>query len=240
MKKKIILFDLDGTLLPMDQDEFIGAYFKILVKKFISLGLPASNEEEIAKLGKTVWACTYAMMKNDGSCTNEDRFFGTFAALTGIDIAPLKKEFDLFYANEFEAVSAVCGKNPLVRETVDKLKASGYRIAVATNPLFPIRANERRLAWAGLSLAEFEYCTCYENSSYCKPSPEYYKGVLEHLGVQASECLMVGNDVREDMIAEKLGMDTFLITDYVINKDNEDIEKYPHGSWADFQRYIFE
>lgn len=28
-----ILFDLDGTLLPMDQDVFVGAYLKLLAKK---------------------------------------------------------------------------------------------------------------------------------------------------------------------------------------------------------------
>lgn len=240
MKKKMILFDLDGTLLPMDQDKFVGAYFATLVKKLAALGLPASSEEEQRALGKAVWASTYAMMKNDGSCTNEERFFATFASLTGVDIAPLKKEFDRFYSNEFEAVSAVCGRNPLVRETVDRLKAEGYRVAVATNPLFPIKANERRLAWAGLSLSDFEYCTCYENSGFCKPTLEYYRAILEHLSVSAEECMMVGNDVREDMVAHKLGMEVFLITDYLLNPDNEDIEKYPHGSWSDFQKFIFE
>ena len=240
MKKKMILFDLDGTLLPMDQDEFIGAYFKALLKKLIFLGLPGSSAEEQQALGKTVWACTHAMMSNDGTCTNEERFFSTFSTLTGIDIAPLKEEFDRFYINEFEAVSAVCGRNPLVRETIDRLKAEGYRVAVATNPLFPLKANERRLAWAGLSLSDFEYCTCYENLSVCKPKLEYYRAILEHLGVSAEECVMVGNDVREDMVARKLGMDVFLITDYLLNKDGENIENYPHGSWKDFQSYIFD
>ena len=28
---KAVLFDLDGTLLPMDQDEFTKGYFKLLV-----------------------------------------------------------------------------------------------------------------------------------------------------------------------------------------------------------------
>ena len=32
MKIKAVLFDLDGTLLPMDQDVFIKAYFGGLVK----------------------------------------------------------------------------------------------------------------------------------------------------------------------------------------------------------------
>ena len=35
---KVVLFDLDGTLLPMDQDKFIEAYFGGLVKKLAPHG----------------------------------------------------------------------------------------------------------------------------------------------------------------------------------------------------------
>lgn len=238
MNKKVILFDLDGTLLPQDQDEFVGSYFKELVKKLAALGLPASTLEEQQALGKVVMAGTYAMIKNDGSCTNEERFFKTFSTLTGVDMYPQKKEFDKFYENEFQAVSNVCGRNPLVKEAIETLKQGEYRIVVATNPLFPLIANKQRLMWAGLSINDFEYCTCYENSSYCKPNLKYYEGILERLNVRAEDCLMVGNDVREDMVAKELGMDVFLITDCLINADNKDINEYPHGSWQDFIEFI--
>lgn len=236
--KKVILFDLDGTLLPQDQDEFVGAYFKELVKKLVALGLPASTPEEQRALGKVVMAGTYAMMKNDGSCTNEERFFQTFYALTGVDMYPQKNEFDKFYENEFQEVGKVCGFNPFVKTAVEQLKEKGCRVAVATNPLFPLIANKQRLTWAGLSFEDFEYCTCYENSCYCKPNLKYYEGVLERLHVCAEDCLMVGNDVREDMVARELGMDVFLITDCLINADHKDINDYPHGSWQDFIEFI--
>lgn len=38
MKYKAVLFDLDGTLLPMDQDIFTKTYFGELVKKLVPLG----------------------------------------------------------------------------------------------------------------------------------------------------------------------------------------------------------
>lgn len=34
-----ILFDLDGTLLPMNQDEFVTFYMPLLAKKYISEGI---------------------------------------------------------------------------------------------------------------------------------------------------------------------------------------------------------
>ena len=236
--KKVILFDLDGTLLPMNQDEFTKAYFYALIKKLVELGLPAKTPEEQKALAGAVWSGTRAMMNNDGTCTNEERFFLDFSTITGIDISYLRPTFDGFYQNEFNEISAVCGKNPLIPSIISELKGREYRVAVATNPLFPLRANEMRLKWAGLSLSDFEYCTCYENSCYCKPKLEYYRGILDVLDVYADECIMVGNDVREDMVARELGMGVFLITDYIINVENRDIDEFPRGSWEDFKKYI--
>ena len=155
MKKKVILFDLDGTLLPMDQDAFTKAYFIALVKKLAAMGAPASSEEEMATLGKAIWSGTYAMMSNTGAKTNEEVFFLTFAQCTGMDMLTRKEEFDEFYKNEFQAVATVCGANPCVKSAVEWIKGRGYRIAIATNPLFPLIANKQRVSWAGLSLSDF-------------------------------------------------------------------------------------
>ena len=238
--KKVILFDLDGTLLPQSQARFVDAYMRALMKKLGELGLPCSTEKEKTKLGGAIWGATAEMMHNDGSMTNEDKFFLYFSKSMERDTSVFKEELDGFYQNEFNAISAVCGRNPRVTEIISELKGRGVRLAVATNPLFPLRANESRLKWAGLSLSDFEYCTSYETSRYCKPKLEYYRDILEHLGVSASDCLMVGNDVLEDMVASELGMDVFLITDCLINDENEDISSYPRGSWDDFWQYINE
>ena len=236
--KKLVLFDLDGTLLPMDQDEFTKAYFYLLMKKLCELGLPCDTDEQKQALGAAIWKGTGAMLKNDGSCTNEERFFAVFGALLGIDLSDKKSALDEFYKNEFNQVSAICGKNPRIPEIIANLKEQGVRVAIATNPLFPLRANEMRLKWAGLSLSDFEYCTSYENSRFAKPNLDYYRAILEHLNVDASDCIMVGNDVSDDMPARELGMDVFLVTDYLLNPKNEDISKYPHGSWDDFVKYM--
>lgn len=236
--KKLILFDLDGTLLPMDQDAFTKAYFYVLINKLAQLGLPSTTDEEQMALATAVWTGTKAMMKNDGSCTNEDRFFSVFESIVGRDLSDQKEALDLFYQNEFNKVSAACGNNPRVAEIIARIKEKGIRVAIATNPLFPLRANESRLKWAGLSLNNFEYCTCYENSSYCKPNLEYYRAILKHLDVEPADCMMVGNDVREDMVARELGMDVFLITDCLLNVEGKDISQYPNGSWDDFWIYI--
>ena len=78
----------------------------------------------------------------------------------------------------------------------------------------------------------------YENSTYCKPTPDYYRELIEKLDLDPEKCIMVGNDTSDDMVAEKLGIKVFLLTDCLINTKNEDINKYPHGNFEDLAEYI--
>ena len=113
------------------------------------------------------------------------------------------------------------------------IKEMGLRVALATNPIFPAVATESRIRWAGLEPEDFELYTTYESNGYCKPNPAYYREVAAKLGVDPAQCLMVGNDVEEDMeAAEQTGMRVFLLTDCLINRENRDISAYPHGSFS--------
>lgn len=232
MSIKVVLFDLDGTLLPMDQEIFAGSYFKMLAGKLAPKGYDPQ------KLIKDIWAGTAAMVKNTGEVTNEEAFWKKFAEIYGEQVRDDEPLFDEFYHNEFQQVQSVCGYNPKAAEAVKYIKEKGFRVALATNPIFPSVATESRARWAGLEVSDFELYTTYENSSYCKPNPEYYREILCKLNVKAEECLMVGNDVTEDMITETMGMKVFLLTDCLINKEDKDISVYPNGGFEELMRYI--
>lgn len=226
MKITTILFDLDGTLLPMDNDEFTKGYFKLLVKKLAPYGY------EPQKLIDGIWAGTAAMMKNGGDRTNEQAFWEKFSEMFGEKVLEDKPLFDEFYENEFQSAKAFCGYNPKAAIAVHTIKEMGFRIALATNPIFPSAATESRISWAGLEPQDFELYTTYENIGYCKPNPEYYREIARRLGVSPEQCLIVGNDVTEDMeAAQKAGMSVFLLTDCLINKERKDISVYPRGSF---------
>lgn len=227
-----ILFDLDGTLLPMDQDVFTKAYFKYLAAKIAPLGYDPQQ------LIDGIWAGTAAMVKNDGKQTNEQAFWNRFVDIFGPKAWQDQPAFEEYYRNEFQQVKRECGFNPLAKETVDRIRRSGYRVALATNPIFPAVATESRIRWAGLEPDMFEYYTTYENSHYCKPNPEYYCELLRQIDCRAEECLMVGNDVNEDMIAETIGMKVFLLTDCLINKKKADISIYPNGDFTKLLSYL--
>ena len=87
---------------------------------------------------------------------------------------------------------------------------------------------------------DFELFTTFEDYSYCKPNLDYYRQIMAKTGLSPEECVMVGNDVSEDMIAEKLGMKVFLLTDCIINKNNEDISCWPNGDFDRLREYIKE
>lgn len=232
MALKVVMFDLDGTLLPMDQDAFTKYYFKLMAMKVAPLGYAPE------KLVDGIWTGTAAMIKNDGSCTNEDAFWRTFAAIFGEKVYGDIPVFDSFYRNEFSGAKAACGYTEKAAQVVSRIREMGLRTALATNPIFPSVATEARMGWAGLSPDCFELYTTYENSRYCKPNPEYYRDILRTLDVAPEDCLMVGNDVVEDMVAQTLGMRVFLLTDCLINKKNADISVYPHGSFDELMNYI--
>ena len=227
-----ILFDLDGTLLPMDQDVFVNDYFGRIAAKLEQQGYDPK------KLVETIWRGTGAMVKNDGSKTNEEAFWEFALSVYGDQILKDKRFFDEFYEEEFDKIKAVCGYHPAAAQVVHSLKEKGLCVALATNPIFPARATQWRIQWAGLKPDDFAMYTTYENSRYCKPNLDYYRDVLTQLDVSAEECLMVGNDVSEDMIAEQLGMNVFLLTDCLINKEQKNIDAYPNGSFDDLITHI--
>ena len=232
MNIKAILFDLDGTLLPMDQDLFMKYYFGELARKMVPYGY---NKDTLAG---DVWAGTKAMVMNDGSKTNEEAFWDRFCELQRKDCRKDISVFDEFYRKEFCKAKDACQPTPSAKEIIDLIKASGKRLILATNPLFPFVATENRIGWAGLSNDDFELVTTYENCHYCKPNPKYYVEILEKTGLSPEECLMVGNNAEEDMIAETLGMKVFLLTDCLINEKSADITKYPQGGFEELKAYL--
>ena len=230
---KNFLFDLDGTLLPMDMDLFIKLYFKSVCKRFV----PILNVDSDTLI-KALWYGTKQMGLNDGTKTNKDVFWKAAEEVCGKSLVEYIEQFDDYYCNEFIAAKRATTVNPYAKKSVEYIKEHGGRLIAATNPIFPEVATRRRLEWAGVSPEDFEYITFYENSSSCKPNLKYYEDICEKCDINPKESIMIGNDVDEDMCSEKLGFDTFLITDSLVNRDNKDFSKYKNGSFQSFYDFL--
>jgi len=211
----------------------VKTYLKGLAAKMAPYGF------EPQKLVQSIWAGTEAMVKNDGTKTNEAVFWEVFKGIYGETVqADYEAVFEEFYRVDFQKYASVCGYNPMAAELVHRLKNEGKRVVLATNPLFPAVATRNRIGWAGLKPEDFEWITTYENINYCKPNLAYYKTILERLGLKAEDCLMVGNDVGDDMVVPKLGMKAFLLTDCLLNYANEEYSHFPQGGFPELVEYL--
>lgn len=227
-----VLFDLDGTLLPFGSEDFIRLYFGGLCKKLAPLGF------EPKTLTKDVWSSTEAMVRNDGTRINHDVFWETFK-VNNPEKPDVEPHCDDFYTHEFDGVKQCLKYAVDRRPIVERLNSAGLQLILATNPLFPRCALETRLSWAGLKGSDFSYITSYENSSFCKPNPKYYAEILEKCGKQPSECIMVGNHIEEDMLpASSVGIEVFLVPEFLENPENKDISAFRQGSLEDAERFV--
>ncbi len=223
------MFDLDGTLLNMDLDMFGEIYFNEMALAFNGL-----IDKE--KLVNSIWTATGEMVNNIEKRSNQDVFMEKFKKLVGNDVKPIIDRFDVFYGNGYLKTSKAFSKKEMVSDTLNSLKTKGYQLILATNPLFPKKAVKSRIAWAGIDPEIFSYISTYDNSSFCKPQIEYYNEILLKNKKRPEECLMVGNDVEEDMIAGNLGISTYLVDDQLISREKK--IKYDYrGSFVDFIRF---
>ena len=234
MNIRHILFDLDGTLLPMVQEEFVRYYMPLLAKAYLEEGIRVDPKELIG----AVWSGYEAMVKNDGTRTNREAFWSHMEGKLPVPRERAEEIALRFYAGDFN--QAVCTTKPteLSDRIVKTAKAKGLETYLATNPVFPRCATMNRIRWAGLDAADFRTVTTYEDCVYCKPNPDYFKEILEEFHLDPAECLMVGNDVEEDLSIRALGVRTFLVTDTMENRKNLPADPDESGSLADLLEFV--
>jgi len=220
-----ILFDLDGTLIAFEQDDFLNAYFSKLTRF-----LAKDGYDPRAVVNATM-AGSMDMIKNDGSMTNSQRFWATYSKMLGSEILDYITRLDEFYLNEFDGVKAVIRSQRDLSGFMAALRKKGYRLVLATSPLFPISAIKTRLSWVGLKPEDFSLVTTYDNCTFCKPNPEYYREILGKIEKSPQQCLMVGNSLHDDAPAAMAGLDLYIVHDYLENPDDYELSSYTNGSF---------
>lgn len=202
---KAILFDLDGTLLINDLNLFMKNYFSLLMEEFKKIG----DEKE---LFKHLNLAIEKMLANKGPKTNYDVFWEEFTKLTGKDKKYMEDFFTDFYSKKFPLLKEIsqARANFYAKEVIEKSFELELKVVIATNAVFPLMAIEERLKWANLVNYPYDLITSMEVMHSCKPNLEYYQEILEKINTPPERVLMVGNDIKEDLSASKLGILTFL------------------------------
>lgn len=211
---KVVFFDLDGTLLPMDENMFVKGYFKMLYEHVKHLGY---KQDELINM---IYAGMKAMYENDGTKTNEEVFWDQAVKMMGSKVLDDKWAFDEFYKTEFYNTKKLCGYSDEPRKIIDYLHKKGIPVALTTNPIFPFEGTKARMSFVNLRPDDFILVTTYENSSYCKPNPKYFEACLSKLGLKPDEVILFGNNTKEDGdCASSLGIKTYLVNGYIIEDE---------------------
>lgn len=201
-----ILFDLDNTLILFDEVKFFKAYIKKVAPIMSDIVSPHI-------LWHMILNSTKAVLNNNGVLTNKEVFFNTFTEGLKEKAVDIWNRFQLFYENEFDHLKSLVTANSAVSEIFSLLSPDKIKIVIASNPFWPCLAMEKRMSWAGLKKEQVSLITHMENMHFCKPRVEYYQEICSKIMVEPNECLMIGDDPINDMIAGKIGMKTYLVTD---------------------------
>jgi FMN phosphatase YigB (HAD superfamily) len=211
-KTQAVLFDLDGTLIDVDMKRFVPDYLRLLVK---NMGGRVNAKHATQLLHQAV-AAMFANL--DASSTLEMILLEMLQDELGMSPEDFQASLERFFNHDLASLRFMVSVHPLARQLIDTCQTRGWQLVLATNPIFPRKVIDARLAWAGLGDCVFHHVTDYETAHFCKPSPMYFAEILEQLQLRAEACLMIGNDSLHDMAAGQVGMQTCLLTPWRIRR----------------------
>ncbi len=191
-----LLLDLDDTLLDTNIDSFIPAYFKKLAGHMAPHVPPDKFINALLKSTQTMYGSTST------DRTLEQVFSENFYPELGTSQEKLAGEIDRFYDEIFPTLSGLTKPRPEAVELVDWAFSKGWNVAVATDPLFPRKAIDHRLRWAGLPPEKYPFTLVsdFQNFHFAKASVAYYPEFLAKMNWVDGPLLMVGDSLERDVI----------------------------------------
>lgn len=206
-----ILLDLDDTLLKNSTDVFVPAFLKGFSEH---LSQYSDAPENIIPV---LMASTQTMMQNnDPSKSLKEVFDAEFYPSLGWDYDDLLPKIQDFYQKTYPKLIDLTTPLQASRSVVQKMIERGYQISIATHPIYPQDAIQRRLDWAGLTEEKraFNLVTSYENMHFAKPNPAYYTEILSLIGWPEIPIVMVGDDKTADIDpTREIGLASYWITE---------------------------
>lgn len=228
-----LLLDLDDTLLETNTATFFPAYLQALSG---ALGHLVPPETMLPAL----MSGTKRMMENlDPALTLREVFDAYFFNKLGMARDSLQATIDNFYDDVFPNLGSLTKARPEAIRLVDWAFEQGYRVAIATNPLFPLKAIHHRLRWAGLPPERYPFAlvSSYERFHFTKESVAYFGEVMGQMGWPEDPVVMVGNDMDMDLRpAQQAGFPVF----WVKNGDeiSPEFAAIPQGRLEEFRNWL--
>lgn len=188
MEKKLIIFDVDGTLWDSERDVFLA--FNYTLKNIIGIEI---NQQEFKKLaGLTIELMFERILPDDKK-----------------DLAPeCTKFYRNYYIDEGHYIDSTVLFNN-VKETIEELGNKGILMAILSSK--PKRIVDKMVEHFGLNGFKLVIGTALSNFK-SKPEPEAINYIMEELDISKEDAVMVG-DAKTDVLAgQNAGIDTIAVT----------------------------
>lgn len=228
-----LLLDLDDTLLETNMEAFIPAYFQALS------GALADRVDPQVMLAALLGGTKAMLANTDPSLTLREVFDAHFFPALGLDRALLQEAINRFYDDVFPSLGSLTRPIPEAVRLVDWAFEQGHRVVIATNPLFPLKAIQHRLRWAGLPPEEypFDLVTSYETFHFTKEAVAYYPEIMAQLGWPDDPVVMVGDDIEREVIPTRAaGLPVYLVRK--LGEAAADLADVPHGTLESFRPWL--
>lgn len=193
-KYKVLLFDLDNTLLSFDKAED-----KSIKQTLLHFGLTPTIEliSEFRKINLYYWECY-----EKGIYTRDEILVKRFSDFLEGKSNEDPQEVNIYYLNQLSYCSDL---EDYADEVLEKLK-DDYKIEIVTNGVYE---TQMRRINSSIIKKYIDKIFVSEKIGYQKPKKEFFDVVFNTLQVKKEDALLIGDSLTADMLGGvQYGIDT--------------------------------
>ncbi len=188
MKKKLIIFDVDGTIWDSEKDVFLAFNHTLNENAGFEIG-----KEEFQKLAGLSLGNMFKNVLPD----DKKQLSGEY-----------EKKYKQYYIDEGHYTDAT-DLFANVKETIDYFKNEGFFMAVASSK--PKRILDKMIKH--FNLEGFSYVLGTEESNFKhKPDPEIINYIIDNLNVSKEDAVIVGDSKSDILAGKNAKIDTIAVT----------------------------
>lgn len=202
-KFKYLLVDLDGTLLDAWN---VPAHLEFVARTYFALRKHARPSQILTML----YRFGRELEKPPVDLTNYQRGVQIVMENLGVSEENAKKILKHEVPQIFPKLSRYFYPRRGAKDFVEWAR-SKYTLILATNPVWAEEIIRLRLDWAKIEPTVFRSITHAVRMHACKPLKEYYEEIIQQEELNPAECLLIGNDLRQDLPAVQVGISVFIV-----------------------------